>query len=67
MSFTRKAVALLGCALAAVALAACGEATVGSGVTASKAAAKSDPPGAAATPAGRASHQPLATSGGPER
>jgi cell wall-associated NlpC family hydrolase len=63
MSFTRKAVVLLGCALAAVALAACGEATVGSGVTASKAAAKSDPPGATKSdPPGAAGTDAVATS-----
>lgn len=39
---------MLGCALAAVALAACGEATVGSGANAPKPAAKPDPPGTTA-------------------
>ena len=41
MTFARKTIAVLGCLLTAVALAACGEATVGSGGKASKAAAKS--------------------------
>jgi len=61
MTFTRKGIAALGCLLAAGTLAACGEATVGSGAkapaTAANAAkpdplAKSDPPGdpRAATP-----------------
>jgi cell wall-associated NlpC family hydrolase len=45
MTFTRKATAALGCLLAAVALAACGEATVGTGATTPKTAASSDPPG----------------------
>ncbi|HEV3034006.1 MAG TPA: hypothetical protein VGX72_04370 [Solirubrobacteraceae bacterium] len=62
MSFTRKAVALLGCALASVALAACGEATVGSGAAASKGAAKSDPPGASKSdPPGATGTPPPAT------
>ncbi len=46
MSLTRKLIAVLGCALTAGALAACGEATVGSAVKASGSAAKSDPPAA---------------------
>ncbi|MGO9321947.1 MAG: hypothetical protein ACLQBY_14250 [Solirubrobacteraceae bacterium] len=44
MTFTRKALAAIGCLLAAATLAACGEATVGTAVKASKATAKSDPP-----------------------
>jgi cell wall-associated NlpC family hydrolase len=44
MTFSRKAVAAIGCLLATAMLAACGEATVGSGVNAPKAAAKTDPP-----------------------
>jgi cell wall-associated NlpC family hydrolase len=50
MTFTRKAIASVGCLLAAGTLAACGEATVGAGTTTTpKAASKADPPGGAIT------------------
>jgi cell wall-associated NlpC family hydrolase len=52
MTFTRRAIAAIGCLLAVGTLAACGEATVGSGATAPKAAAKSDPPPAKSDPSG---------------
>jgi cell wall-associated NlpC family hydrolase len=48
MTFPRKALAALGCLLAAGALGACGEATVGSVAPASKRIAGSDPPPARA-------------------
>ncbi len=44
MTLTRKAAAALGCVLTAGTLAACGEATVGTSTSASKPAAKADPP-----------------------
>jgi cell wall-associated NlpC family hydrolase len=44
MTITRKAIAAIGCLLAAGTLAACGEAKVGTGTAASKAVAKADPP-----------------------
>jgi cell wall-associated NlpC family hydrolase len=46
MRSKRKGIAVLTAALVAVALAGCGEATVGSGSTSSSTAAKSDPPAA---------------------
>ncbi len=65
MTFTRKALATFGCVLSAGALAACGEATVGSGTTASRSSAASDPPGAGADPrGGAATDPPGATAGG---
>ncbi len=54
MTLTRKALAVFGCVLSAGALAACGEATVGTGTTAPKPAAASDPPGAGSDPPGGA-------------
>ncbi len=51
MTLTRKGIAALGCLLAAGTLAACGEATVGSGAKAPAPAAKSDPPAAASAAA----------------
>jgi cell wall-associated NlpC family hydrolase len=62
MTFTRKAIAAIGCLLAASTLAACGEATVGSGATAPKSAAKADPPGAKADPFGATVTDPASTS-----
>jgi cell wall-associated NlpC family hydrolase len=56
MRSTRKAIAVLGTLLVAVALAGCGEATVGTGVKSSPAAAKPDPLGA------QKPHRPGATS-----
>ncbi|MGD0454964.1 MAG: hypothetical protein ABSB69_15340 [Solirubrobacteraceae bacterium] len=50
MMFTRKALAAIGCLLAAATLGACGEATVGTALKASKTIAKSDPPPGSATP-----------------
>jgi cell wall-associated NlpC family hydrolase len=50
MTFPRRALATLGCLLASGALAACGEATVGSGGPAAKRVAGSDPPPANAAP-----------------
>jgi cell wall-associated NlpC family hydrolase len=46
MGPTRKGIVVLGCLLVTVALAGCGEATVGSAVKSPPAAVKSDPPGA---------------------
>jgi cell wall-associated NlpC family hydrolase len=54
MTSSRKALATIGCLLATSALAACGEATVGSGARTAKSAAKSDPPSAAAASTGSA-------------
>jgi cell wall-associated NlpC family hydrolase len=51
MTVTRKAIATIGCLLAAGALAACGEATVGTGTTASKAVARGDSPSGASSDA----------------
>jgi cell wall-associated NlpC family hydrolase len=45
MTFTRKAAAALGCLLAAAALAACGEATIGTGTKTSKTTAGGHPSG----------------------
>jgi cell wall-associated NlpC family hydrolase len=53
MTFTRNAAAAVACLLAAT-LAACGEATVGSGTTAPKRIARADPPAAKAGPSGTA-------------
>jgi cell wall-associated NlpC family hydrolase len=53
MGCTRKALAIFGCLLAAAGLAACGEATVGSGAgtkASTRSTAKSDPPAAKADP-----------------
>jgi cell wall-associated NlpC family hydrolase len=52
MTFTRKATAAIMCLLAAATLAACGEATPGSGTTAPKHTASTDPPTANADPPG---------------
>jgi cell wall-associated NlpC family hydrolase len=49
MTLTRKAIAAVGCVLAAGALAGCGEAAVGTGGTTTKAAGKPDPPGGTVT------------------
>jgi cell wall-associated NlpC family hydrolase len=51
MTVTRRAIATIGCLLAAGTLAACGEATVGSATTTASSGAKSDPPGATTTSA----------------
>ncbi|MGP0102444.1 MAG: hypothetical protein ACLPUT_12605 [Solirubrobacteraceae bacterium] len=61
MTFTRKAIAAIGCLLAAGALAACGEATVGTGTTASKPGATPDPPSAKSDPPGGAVKDPAST------
>jgi cell wall-associated NlpC family hydrolase len=58
MTFTRKAIAAIACLLAVGALAACGEATVGTGTTPPKSAAGSDPPPAKADPAGATATAP---------
>jgi cell wall-associated NlpC family hydrolase len=62
MTFTRKAVAALGCLLAAAALAACGEATVGTGTTTPKTAARSDPPAVRSDPPASSSSDPAPSS-----
>jgi cell wall-associated NlpC family hydrolase len=62
MTFTRKAVAALGCLLAAAALAACGEATVGTGTTTPKTAAGSDPPAVRSDPPASSSSDPAPSS-----
>jgi len=63
MRSTRKRIAVLGCVLVSVALAGCGEATVGSAVKTSPAASKSDPPPAPKLhQPGAASTDPAATS-----
>jgi cell wall-associated NlpC family hydrolase len=51
MTLTRRAIATVGCLLAAGMLAGCGEATVGTARSATKAAAKADPTGATITTA----------------
>jgi cell wall-associated NlpC family hydrolase len=51
MTLTRRAIATVGCLLAASMLAGCGEATVGTAGSTTKAAAKTDPPGATITDA----------------
>jgi cell wall-associated NlpC family hydrolase len=66
MTFTRKAIAVIACLLAGGALAACGEATVGTGTTPPKSAAGSDPPAARTSPAGATTDPPgAATTGAP--
>jgi cell wall-associated NlpC family hydrolase len=62
MTFTRKAVAALGCLLAAAALAACGEATVGTGATTPKTPASADPPAAKSDPPARPPSDPAPSS-----
>ncbi len=59
MTFTQTVSAAIACLLAGGALAACGEATVGTGTTAPKSAAGSDPPAAKADPPGAATTGPL--------
>src|SRR5580692_194675 len=51
MTVTRKAIAAIGCLLAAGTLTACGEATVGTGTESAKSSATSQPPGATVTSA----------------
>jgi cell wall-associated NlpC family hydrolase len=65
MTFTRKAIAAIGCLLAAAALAACGEATVGTGATTSRTAAAADPPGVKSDPPGVRSDPPASAAGDP--
>ncbi len=62
MTFTRKAAAAIVCLLAVATLAACGEATIGTGTTAPKPAAKSDPPAAKSDPSGATATGPASTS-----
>jgi cell wall-associated NlpC family hydrolase len=59
MTFTQKASTAIACLLAGGALAACGEATVGTGTTPPKSAPGSDPPAAKADPPGAATTGPL--------
>ncbi len=61
MTFTRKAIAATGCLLAAGTLAACGEATVGTGTAARRPTGTSDPPSAGSKPPGGAATDPAST------
>jgi cell wall-associated NlpC family hydrolase len=64
MTCSRRALGTIGCLLAATALAACGEAAVGSGARTAKSAAKSDPPsGLAATTTSAVASTPAGATG----